>query len=68
MNVLAFGASNSRQSINKQLAGYVASLVPGADVELIDLNDFDSARLCVTNEAINAALIAGARQLSESFS
>ncbi|MBD1582183.1 NADPH-dependent FMN reductase [Pseudoalteromonas sp. S16_S37] len=41
MKVLAFAASSSRQSINKQLAQYTASLVEGAEVELIDLNDFE---------------------------
>ncbi|MEO0466648.1 MAG: NAD(P)H-dependent oxidoreductase [Pseudomonadota bacterium] len=46
MNILAFAASNSRNSINKALIGYCAqqlpNLVPGADVEMIDINDFDA--------------------------
>ncbi|CAM4001401.1 NADPH-dependent FMN reductase [Pseudoalteromonas byunsanensis] len=41
MKVLAFAASSSRQSINKQLAMYAASLVEGAQVEVLDLNDFE---------------------------
>jgi chromate reductase len=41
VNVLAFGASNSRQSINKTLAGYAASLITGANVELLDINDYE---------------------------
>ncbi|NVK75685.1 MAG: NAD(P)H-dependent oxidoreductase, partial [Oceanospirillaceae bacterium] len=41
MKVLAFGASSSKQSINKALAGYTANLVEGADVTLLDLNDFE---------------------------
>ncbi|OHU88119.1 MULTISPECIES: NADPH-dependent FMN reductase [Pseudoalteromonas] len=41
MKVLAFAASSSRQSINKQLATYAASLVEGAQVEVLDLNDFE---------------------------
>ena len=41
MKILAFGASSSRQSINKALAGYTANLVDGADVTLLDLNDFE---------------------------
>ena len=41
MNVLAFGASNSRQSINKTLAGYAANLIAGANVELLDINDYE---------------------------
>lgn len=41
MNILSFGASNSKNSINKVLAAYAASLVPDATVEVIDLNDFE---------------------------
>ncbi|MBQ4847000.1 NAD(P)H-dependent oxidoreductase [Pseudoalteromonas sp. MMG005] len=41
MKVLAFAASSSRQSINKQLAAYTGSLVKGAEVEILDLNDFE---------------------------
>lgn len=41
MKILAFGASNSSTSINKALAGYAASLVDGASVEILDLNDFE---------------------------
>jgi NAD(P)H-dependent FMN reductase len=41
MKVLAFAASSSRQSINKQLAQYAASLVEGAEIELLDLNDYE---------------------------
>ncbi len=41
MKILAFGASNSKNSINKTLAEFTASLVPGADVEVLDLNDFE---------------------------
>lgn len=41
MKVLAFGATNSANSINKQLAQYAASLVAGAQIEVLDLNDFE---------------------------
>ena len=41
MKLLTFAASNSRQSINKQLVTYAASLVEGAEVEVLDLNDFE---------------------------
>lgn len=41
MNVLAFGASNSKTSINKQLATYAAHLVDNATVTTLDLNDFE---------------------------
>ena len=39
--ILAFGASNSTKSINKQLAIYASSLFKKAEVELLDLNDFE---------------------------
>jgi len=39
--ILAFGASSSRQSINKQLAKYTAEQIAEADVTLLDLNDFE---------------------------
>lgn len=41
MKVLAFAASSSRQSINKQLAHFAATKITGAEVELLDLNDFE---------------------------
>ncbi|MBB1270167.1 NADPH-dependent FMN reductase [Shewanella sp. SR44-3] len=41
MKIVAFAASNSSKSINKQLAGFAASLVVDAEVELLDLNDFE---------------------------
>ncbi|AQS39586.1 putative flavoprotein [Shewanella psychrophila] len=41
MKLLAFAASNSSKSINKQLATYAASIVEGADVEILDINDYE---------------------------
>jgi len=41
MKILAFGASNSKKSINKSLAHFVATLVPNAEIETLDLNDYD---------------------------
>ncbi|SCY20189.1 NAD(P)H-dependent FMN reductase [Flavobacterium anhuiense] len=40
MKIVAFGGSNSKQSINKRLATYASSLFENADVEVLDLNDF----------------------------
>ena len=40
MKILAFGASTSSTSINRKLANYAASLVAGAEVTELDLNDF----------------------------
>lgn len=39
--ILAFAGSNSKTSINKQLAIYAASLVENAEIDILDLNDFD---------------------------
>ena len=39
--LIAFGASNSRQSINKQLANFAANQIEDAEVHLLDLNDFE---------------------------
>lgn len=39
--IIAFGASNSSDSINKQLAAYAAGKVENAEVQVLDLNDYD---------------------------
>jgi chromate reductase len=39
--IIAFAGSDSKTSINKQLAAYSASLVEGAEVTVLDLNDFE---------------------------
>ena len=39
--ILAFAGSNHRNSINHQLVGYAASLVDGAEVEVLDIRDWD---------------------------
>ncbi|MDK1288192.1 NADPH-dependent FMN reductase [Pseudoalteromonas umbrosa] len=41
MKVLAFAASNSRQSINNALVKYATSRIEQAEVEILDLNDFE---------------------------
>lgn len=41
MKVLAIGASSHSKSINSQLAQYAASLINNAEVELLDLNDYE---------------------------
>lgn len=41
MKVLAFAASNSKQSINKQLATAASQLINEADVEVLDINDYE---------------------------
>jgi NAD(P)H-dependent FMN reductase len=39
--ILVFGGSNSRNSINKQLATYTASRLKGTNNIVLDLNDFE---------------------------
>ena len=38
-NIIAFGGSNSKKSINKQLAVYASELLYGVDVTILDLNE-----------------------------
>ncbi|MFD1613823.1 NADPH-dependent FMN reductase [Gelatiniphilus marinus] len=40
-NIIAFAGSNSKTSINKQLATYAASLVVDVNTTILDLNDFE---------------------------
>lgn len=40
-NIVAFAGSNSKTSINKQLAVYAASLVEDVETTVLDLNDFE---------------------------
>ena len=39
--IVAFGASNSKNSINKKLATFAANQVENGDVNILDLNDFE---------------------------
>lgn len=41
MRILAFSASNSSVSINRDLAEYAASLAEGAQVETLDIHDYE---------------------------
>jgi len=41
MKVLAFAASSSTKSINKMLVTYAVSLLTDAEVEILDLNDYE---------------------------
>jgi len=40
-NILVFAGSNSKQSINKQLATFVARQLEDAELKMVDLNDFE---------------------------
>ncbi len=48
--ILAFGASNSTTSINKQLARYAASLLHNVQIDFIDLNDFEMPIFSIDRE------------------
>ena len=52
MKLLAFAASNSKQSINKKLVTHAASLVQGAVVEVLDLNDYEIPLFSVEREQV----------------
>ena len=41
MKVLAFAATNSRKSINKQLVTYATQFIGNHEIEIIDLNDYE---------------------------
>lgn len=49
MNILAFGASSSKQSINQQFAHWAAHQFDG-EVNLIDLNDFEMPLYSIDRE------------------
>lgn len=52
MKVLAFGATNSRNSINKRLANYTANKISDK-VELLDLNDYEMPIYSIEREQEN---------------
>jgi chromate reductase len=41
VRIIAFAASSSRKSINKMLVTYAAGLIDQAEVEVLDLNDYE---------------------------
>lgn len=41
MKLLAFAASNSSTSINKQLVTYATTLIQASEIEILDLNDYE---------------------------
>ena len=48
--IIAFGASSSKTSINKQLATYAAHQFENAEVEILDLNDYEMPVFSVDKE------------------
>ena len=51
MKIIAFAATSSRKSINKQLVSYAASLVDNAQVEVLDINDYEMPLFSEDREA-----------------
>ncbi len=41
MKIIAFAASSSSKSINKQLVTYATTLLEGVEIEILDLNDYE---------------------------
>lgn len=60
--ILAFGASSSSKSINKRFAEFTANSVENAQVNLIDLNDFEMPIYSMDREQEN-----GIPQLAKDF-
>jgi len=48
--IIAFGASSSKNSINKQLASWAASQLEDVEVNLLDLNDYEMPIFSVDKE------------------
>lgn len=51
--IIAFGASSSSTSINKQLATYTASLFENCTTKILDLNDYELPLFSVDKEKAN---------------
>ncbi|WP_367755179.1 NADPH-dependent FMN reductase [Flavobacterium sp. WC2430] len=51
--IIAFGASSSTTSINKQLAVYAAEQFKNATVEVLDLNDYEMPIFSMDKETAN---------------
>jgi NAD(P)H-dependent FMN reductase len=51
MKILAFAASNSSKSINRQLIRYATSMLNSAEVEIIDIHDYEMPLFSEDREA-----------------
>jgi len=60
--IIAFGASSSRNSINKQLATFAANQFKNTEVEILDLNDYEMPLFSVDKEKEN-----GIHNLAQQF-
>ncbi len=48
--IIAFAASSSRRSINRQLVSYAAGLLADVEIEVLDLNDYELPLFSVDRE------------------
>ena len=62
MKIIAFAGSNSTKSINKKFATYAASLFEDAEIEILDLNNFEMPLFSVDLEALT-----GQQELAKAF-
>ncbi|MEM9502214.1 MAG: NAD(P)H-dependent oxidoreductase [Pseudomonadota bacterium] len=62
MHLLVFSASNSSTSINRQLAEYAASMVDGAEIEMLDIHNYEMPIYSSDREAAD-----GIPQLAHDF-
>jgi len=60
--IIAFGASSSKTSINKQLATYVANQFENSQIEILDLNDYEMPIYSADKESAT-----GIPQLAQDF-
>lgn len=60
--IIAFGASSSKASINKEFATYVTYQFQNASIEILDLNDYEMPIFSVDKEKEN-----GIPQLAQDF-
>jgi len=51
IKIVAFGASSSKTSINKKFANYAANQMKNAEVNLLDLNDYEMPIYSVDKES-----------------
>lgn len=65
MNVLAFGASSSKNSINKQFATYTAGLFSNCEKRILDLNDYEMPIFSIDRELESGIPSLASRFLSE---
>lgn len=63
MKILALAGSNSKNSINKKLVIFAASLFINAEINLLDLNDFEMPIYSIDRQKEN-----GIPELAQSFS